>query len=77
MKRSRPKVDDKGGTGRDLKIEHKGLEILAGMDVTEIVRKFGEQATIELVSDLVSGSARRKSHVNKILRDRGFVLVSV
>jgi hypothetical protein len=40
------------------KIIHKGLEALIALDLSKLVKKIGEQDTINLISSLISRDAR-------------------
>ena len=54
----------------DSRIQHKGLEELVSLDLYRLVRRIGEQKTIDLICKLISGNAcEDQNFIDKVFTD--------
>ena len=54
----------------DSRIQHTGLEELVSLDLYRLVRRMGEQKTIDLIGKLISGKAcEDQNFIDKVFTD--------
>lgn len=49
------------------KIEHRGLRMLALLNLNAVANELGEQGTIDLVSELINGDALGQKRADEIM----------
>ena len=55
---------------KDSRIQHKGLEELISLDLYQVVRRMGEQKTIDLIGKLISGKASEdQNFIDKVFTE--------